>query len=381
MKVAIYSRLPVDIDSPRGGIETATTALVRALALTEDLDLHVVTLERNRTALGVTSWGKVTVHRLPGSRFPHALDILAGPGRWRLKRYLRRLRPDVVHFHEYHGLCIGSLPMPYVYTMHGFDHENIVAERDRMAWLRAPLWKWIESWGLARQRHVIAIAPYVHRAIRPLTRATIYDICNPLRPEFFDTARREIPGRVFFAGWISPRKNPLGLARAFAAVVSRGVRASLHIAGEEKEPQYARHLRETIIRLGIAGQTTLLGRIGQSAILGELSEASVFVLPSLQENAPMAIAEAMAMGVPVISSNRCGMSDMVRDGETGFLVDPEDCEALADRLAEVLADDARRAQMGQAARSLAESRYHPATVARQVAEVYRCLARHDGTAQ
>jgi glycosyltransferase involved in cell wall biosynthesis len=271
--------------------------------------------------------------------------------------------------------------MPYVYTMHGFDHENIVADRDRMAWLRAPLWKWIESWGLAQQRHVISIAPYVHRAIRPLTRATIYDICNPLRPEFFDTARREIPGRVFFAGGVSPRKNPLGLVRAFGAVVSRGVRASLHIAGEGNDPQYARHLRDTIIRLGISDQTALLGRIGQTDILRELSEASVFVLPSLQENAPMAIAEAMAMGVPVISSNRCGMPDMVRDGETGFLVDPEHCESLSDRLAQVLTDDSRRTQMGQAARRLAESLYHPETVARQVADVYRSLVSRHGAAQ
>jgi glycosyltransferase involved in cell wall biosynthesis len=95
----------------------------------------------------------------------------------------------------------------------------------------------------------------------------------------------------------------------------------------------------------------------------------------------MAIAEAMAMGVPVISSNRCGMPDMVRDGETGFLVDPEHCESLSDRLAQVLTDDSRRTQMGQAARRLAESLYHPETVARQVADVYRSLVSRHGAAQ
>jgi len=371
VKVAMFSRFPQDRSAPRGGVEAVTLALVRAISRLDDLDLHVVTLERGRRQVEVARQDGATIHRLPGSRWPQMFDILAGPGRRRLKQYLRQLAPDVVHFHETYGLGIGELPMPCVFTIHGFDHANVRAEKGYLAWLRAPLWRRIQEWGLSRQRHIISITPYVKEYIRPLTQATIYDIDNPVDPACFAVEHREVPGRVFSAGWVTHRKNTLGLVMAFARVVRSGVDASLHVAGEQREPAYAEKVKETIGELGLTDHIVLLGRIGPDAIRKELGEASVFALPSRQENAPMAIAEAMAVGVPVISSNRCGMPYMVQEGETGFLVDPEDCGTLAARIRQMLTDKPLRAKMAGAARRVAESRFHSDSVARKTVEVYR----------
>lgn len=85
----------------------------------------------------------------------------------------------------------------------------------------------------------------------------------------------------------------------------------------------------------------------------------------------MGIEEAMAAGVPVVTSDRCGMPYMVRDGETGFLVDPRDPLEIADRLGELLAGDELRGRLGQRARQIALERYHPDAVAARTAEVYR----------
>ena len=85
----------------------------------------------------------------------------------------------------------------------------------------------------------------------------------------------------------------------------------------------------------------------------------------------MGIAEAMAAGVPVVASDRCGMPYMVRHGETGFLVDPQDVEELAARLAVLLGDPGRRRRMGELARTLARDRFHPDVVARRTLDVYR----------
>jgi glycosyltransferase involved in cell wall biosynthesis len=371
MRIAIFSRFPRDPDFPRGGIETVTLTLVQALASFAEIDLHVVTLENGRRDREVTHWRGVTVHRLPGSNLPHMLDITVGPGKWRLRSYLKRLRPDVVHSHEYHGLCIGRLPVPHLYTMHGFDHENIPAQGERLAWLRVPIWRKIEAWGLAHQQHIISITPYVREAIRPFTHARIYDIRNPVSESFFSIQHAEVPGRVFFAGWISPRKNPLTLVEAFAKVIQRGTCASLHIAGEEADHEYTRCVRAAIAKCGISEQTSMLGRISQTAIRRELSEASVFVLPSRQENSPMAIAEAMAAGLPVIATDRCGMPDMIQEAETGYLVNPEDRDALAERITHILTDPQLRQRMGLAARRFAESVFCPDIVARKTVDVYR----------
>ncbi len=370
MKVAFFTRFPEDVAAPRGGIETVTLALTKTFADVDDIELHVVTMEPGLKSLSISQQLGATIHRLPGSRCPQILDVLGGPGRKRLKRYLSRLDPDIVHFHETYGLGIGDLPMPYVVTIHGFDHANIPAERRPFAWLRAPLWRRVEERGLARLRHIISITPYVRNHITPLTNAQIYDIDNPIDASFFDVPRQEVRGRVLFAGWISQRKNPLGLVQAFAKMVEQGGDGTLHIAGEESEPAYAQKLRETIKDLRLTDRVHLLGRISPTDMRRQLSEASVFVLPSFQENSPMAIEEAMAVGIPVISTNLCGMPFMIREDETGYLTPPGDCQALAERLTRLSTDDALRSRMGQSAKEEALRRFHPATVVDKTKKVY-----------
>ena len=91
----------------------------------------------------------------------------------------------------------------------------------------------------------------------------------------------------------------------------------------------------------------------------------------------MGIEEAMAAGVPVVTSNRCGMPYMVRDGETGYLVDPHDPADIARRLEALLTDDALRSSMGKQATAIALDRFHPDRVARRTVEVYKtAIAMH-----
>ena len=85
----------------------------------------------------------------------------------------------------------------------------------------------------------------------------------------------------------------------------------------------------------------------------------------------MAIAEAMAAGIPVIASNRCGMPYMIRKGQTGFLIDSESTEQIADRLAKLVGSPQLCQQMGQAGRRVAMERFHPHAVAQKTKAVYK----------
>jgi glycosyltransferase involved in cell wall biosynthesis len=105
-------------------------------------------------------------------------------------------------------------------------------------------------------------------------------------------------------------------------------------------------------------------------VAAELSRASVFALVSREENSPLGIEEAMAAGVPVVTSNRCGMPYMVRDGTTGYLVDPEDPDDIAARLVELLGDPEHGRRMGERGRAVARERFHPDEVALRTRSVY-----------
>ena len=382
MKIAVFSRYPQDPGHPCGGVESVTVVLVRALAQFDDLDVHVITLERGRMEVVVERSGNVTVHRLPGSGWPQIVDILAGPGRRRLIRYVARLKPDILHIHETYGLGLGHIPIPHVFTVHGFDHANLVADSARFHSLRSALWRRVERRGLAAQKHIISITPYVREMIEPLTDANIYDIDNPIDERFFRIVPQPVPGRILCVGWINERKNTLGSVEAFARVATHYPHARLVIAGQAKEVQYPARVNERIKQYGIGDRVEMPGHVSHIQLEQELAKAGVFLLPSRQENSPMAIAEAMAAGIPVIASNRCGMPYMVQDGRTGFLIDPESTDQIAQRLDELLAAPELAQRMGQAGQQVARDRFHPRSVAEKTLAVYRQVcesARCGGT--
>jgi glycosyltransferase involved in cell wall biosynthesis len=260
-----------------------------------------------------------------------------------------------------------------VFTVHGFDDANLTADSAKLAWLRSPLWGAIQRYGLARQKTIISITPYVRKTIEPLTRAVIHDIDNPVDERFFRVVRREQPGRILCVGWINERKNTLGSVQAFARVIRNGAQATLAIAGIHKDQDYYDRVIACVREHGLANRVEFLGQIGRDRLEQELGRASIVLLPSRQENAPMAIAEAMAAGVPVVTTNRCGMPYMVHEGKSGFLVDPDDQGSIAQRLGELLRDDELRPQMGACGREIALDRFHPEKVARRTRGVYASM--------
>ena len=373
LRVALFSRYPTDPDRPHGGVEAVAVVLVRALARLADLDVHVVTLEERRSTVTIGTNDGAHIHRLPGSRWPQMADILVGPGRRRLAHYLRSLQPDIVHTHETYGLTLPRLPVPHVFTVHGFDHANLVADSARGAWLRSPLWRRVEQFGLGRQQHIISISPYVRQMLEPLTRAAIHDIDNPIDERFFRIEHAPEAGRVLCVGWISHRKNTLGAVQALAEVARRGVASTLVIAGRPKEQAYYDEVRACIAANKLEDRVEFLGHVNHERLQHELARAAVFLLPSRQENSPMAIAEAMAVGVPVIAANRCGMPFMVEEGGSGYLVDPENTGEIAKRLATLLREPKQAAAMGRRGREIAEARFHPDAVARKTRDLYHQL--------
>lgn len=376
MKVAVVTSFPADPAAPHGGVEAVSVNLVRALARLSDLEIHVVTVARDGVMTAESHWHGARIHRLPwagGTVLRNAI----GPGRRQLQEHLRRLQPDVIHAHDTYGLMVKGLPLPRVFTIHGFIHADTRVAGARFAWLRSQIWRRIEAAGWADQPHIISISPYVRERLTGIVTGVIHDIDNPIAEECFSIKRDELPGTLFSAGLLCRRKNTLGLLEALRRLVARGIDARLRLAGKASEPDYERRIRAFIRSHQLESRVDLLGSISAERVRAELSRASAFALVSFEEGSPMGIEEAMAAGVPVVTSNRCGMPYLVRDGESGFLVDPHDPDDIAWRLSQLLQDGALRAQMGAKGREIALDRFHPDVVAARTHEVYR-RALHAG---
>jgi glycosyltransferase involved in cell wall biosynthesis len=163
----------------------------------------------------------------------------------------------------------------------------------------------------------------------------------------------------------------LGAVAAFACVAGHVPEARLIVAGEAKEAEYLDRVKGSVEHHKIGRQVEMLGHIDHARLMEELAKASVFLLPSRQENSPMAIAEAMAAGIPAIAANRCGMPYMVEENKTGFLIDPESMEEIAERLERLVSSPELCKQMGQTASRVAMERFHPSSVAEKTRAVYR----------
>jgi glycosyltransferase involved in cell wall biosynthesis len=370
MNVAIVTTFPRDPESPHGGVEAVSISLVRALAKREDLDVHVVTTDRNCDAENISQWAGATIHRLP-ARYSKLLAYAVGKGRRQVQAYLRRLKPDVVHAHDTYGLMVKGLEIPRVFTVHGFIHEDTLYSGQRFCRLRSILWRRVETSGWADQPHIISISPYVRERLRGIARGVIHDIENPIAEEFFQIKRTATNGTVFSAGVICQRKNTLGLLEAIERLALQGTQVHLRLAGRAMDAAYGRRVEEFVRRPALIGRVTMLGPISGSQVRQELASAAAFALLSFEEGAPVGIAEAMAVGVPVVTSNRCGMPYMVRHGETGFLVEPTDADDAARKLGLILTNPALATQMSLRAREMALDRFHPERVAQRTVAVYQ----------
>ena len=168
----------------------------------------------------------------------------------------------------------------------------------------------------------------------------------------------EGPPRVLCVAHLYRRKRIDTLLRAFARI---GKNARLRIVGSG--PERAR-LERLAGELAIAGRVDFLGCLPFQALTAEYRSASVFALPTAQEGFGIVFLEAMASSLPVIAGRAGAVPEVVVEGETAFLVDPEDDAGLAYLLETLLGDRAKRLAMGAAGYQHVR-RYDAPVVARQ----------------
>lgn len=157
-----------------------------------------------------------------------------------------------------------------------------------------------------------------------------------------------------------------GLDAALGAL-ARVPQAQLVVAGRDREaPRFAALAR----RLGVAGRVRLLGGVDDVRAL--YATADCFILPTLYDPFPNAALEALAMGVPIIVSRRCGAAELVREGANGWLCEPGDADGLAALMRRAV-ERAHDPDMKSAARSSAEP-FGIDAMARELQQLYASLA-------
>ncbi|MDO5627809.1 MAG: glycosyltransferase family 4 protein [Mobilicoccus sp.] len=166
--------------------------------------------------------------------------------------------------------------------------------------------------------------------------------------------------RLLDVGRLVAEKGAPVLVDAVQELRSRGVEVDLKLVGAGPLHE---SLQADIAARGLEDSITLTGPIGQDELPEMYAWADVFVLPSFQEGLPVVLMEALSSGVPAVTTQIAGVSELIRDGQEGRLVPAGRADLLADALEQLAADPELRARMGRAGREAVLAEFTPTTAA------------------
>ena len=312
---------------------------------------------------------------------PH-LDLLA---LWRLTRFFRRHRPDIVHTHTSKAGILGRIAarwagVPHiVHTAHGWGFtpgqspfvHRIYVELERMCARYCDLIPVVADVNREDALRLGIGTPAQYRTIRSGIEIAAYRDTTVTRA--MARSRIDVPEDAFVVGTVgrlSLQKAPLDLLAAFARVARTRPDAHLVFVGDGP-------LRgELAAAIGREGLTSRVHILGLRRDVPELQRAfDVFALSSRWEGLPRVFPQAMAAGLPIVATRVNGAADAIQDGVTGFLVEVGDGPGMAARLAELAADPARARAMGAAGRERVDE-FSAERMVRQLEAAYRAL--HEG---
>ncbi|MDE6604060.1 MAG: glycosyltransferase family 4 protein [Lachnospiraceae bacterium] len=290
-----------------------------------------------------------------GSKWDKLGKALKGYAAFR--RLLRKDRPDLVHIHSSFGpsfyrkmpfiLWSASRRIPVVNHIHGaeFDafYENASgAKKKRVQKVYGKCTRLVvlsKEWA-ARLQQIV-----------PRERIDILENYCRIPKAPFDTGRNN--KQVLFLGELGERKGCFDIPAVWEQVKKKCPDATLVMAGDgEKE-----RVKEAFFRKGLADTVSFPGWVRGEEKERFLRESGIFLFPSYHEGMPMAVLEAMAYGLGIITTTVGGIPQLIQDGESGVLTAPGDIKAMAEALERFLTDEAYLAACGKAAREKAQAQY------------------------
>ncbi len=214
---------------------------------------------------------------------------------------------------------------------------------------------------------VVALSESWARALGPYSRCVVV-VPNPVedRPEAPSVGHD--PGTVLFVGRLGPRKGSAELIRAMTIVLRAFPGARLILAGDGDTAAATR----LVDSLALRNAVQITGWVDRPTLEHMYSKAALVCLPSHGEGVPMSILEAMARGIPVITTAVGGLPEII-DGTNGLIVPPGMPGEIAAAIIRLLADPKLRRQMGRSGRETVRARFSLPVIDERLLGLYRML--------
>jgi glycosyltransferase involved in cell wall biosynthesis len=360
-----------DYRAPAPYFGPAPEALLQGLAQVSEVEVHVVSCTRVPMAAPEnvapnTFFNSLHVPKLGWMRTFYLGCIRA------TRKKLKEIQPDIVHGQGTEldcGISAVFSGFPNVLTIHG--NMRLIAEINKpppfsFNWLAARL----ETLTIPRSKGVVCITRYTQAAVAPSARRT-WVVPNAVDASFFDIDALPPPGatpRVLCVGLICLRKNQNAFIRALDPLAAKQKFEVLFLGKTTPGRAYD---DEFLSLVRTRPWCLYEGHAGRETLKQHLQSASLLALPSLEDNCPMVVLEAMAAGVPVVAANVGGVPDLIEEGRTGFFCDPLQDSSMRAAVEKALTHPAESYSMAQRAKAQAKERFSPRVIAQHHLKIYR----------
>ena len=293
-----------------------------------------------------------------------------------MREVCRKEQSDVLHANNLYffttiAACLNlrALRKPLITTL----HIGSIAEMKGNARYAAGLYeRSIGRWILRKSNRIVAVSQAVKRyaeslGVEPRKVSVVPNSVDILKFRPVSRGdRRDGTVRVGFIGRLISNKGPQYLVDAAPRILRDFSNVQFTVAGNG--PMLA-DLEHRVHQLGVENAFRFLGTVPSNAEF--LRSCDIMVRPSLTDGMPITVLEAMACGIPTVASRVGGTSEILEDGDTGFLVEPRNVDELVSRISSLVADSNLRTEMGGRARKFIEKYYSWNQVAAQLSVIYQ----------
>jgi L-malate glycosyltransferase len=296
---------------------------------------------------------------------------------WRLSRLIKQVRPDIVHAHDPHGVAMAALALSMSTQL---AKPPLIAQRRvdfRIRGNSLSRWKYRQVDCFICSSEAIREL-LIQEGVPPQRVVTVHEGVDlhrvakappvNLHEELWLPHNAPVVGNI---AALVPHKGQKHLVEAAALVVQKVPDARFVIAGEgELRESLERQIREHHLEKHVF----LTGF--RPDVLSVLKAFDIFVMSSVMEGLGTSLLDAMAAGKPIVGTRAGGIPEVIADGETGFLVEPRDHQAMAGAIVRLLEDEALRRRMGDAGLARARALFSAERMVQETLKVYRRVAMH-----
>lgn len=366
-----------------GGAGNATFYLMHEYAKMKGLNVDLITSSHDNSFHLEKVGENIRIHKLPIGKneknlhFQSQKDLVVYS--WKAYRYCKKLirqnKYDLTH--SFFTVPCGFLSLrlknkykiPYIVSLRGSDVPGYSERFSRIYGFLKPLIKIIWK----NSNMVVSNSEGLRDlSLKSKPNQKIEIICNGIDTKVFkpnEELGRKDEFIITLGGTrITPRKGIKYLIEAVKKISDVYPKISVTIIGEGNEKE---SLRELSAELGIKDKIKFIGHVDNSRkVIPYYQEASVFVLPSLNEGMSNAMLEALASGLPILATDTGGTRELVENGENGFIIRMKDSRDIAEKIEILIKDEELRQKMAQKSREKAlEMSWE--TVAKKYCEIYK----------